>query len=139
LPFAADHAEGLQGSALQEVSISGGACGELMQSPAGRGEGGLKKRDDFVANAIAENSRVGIRGIQDYRERESRAVRRRLMPPDVEKRSQSISVKDCHRAQPGQSRAAESAHQHGLGLVIGGVAERNQAGPRLPLHLAQGE
>ena len=95
-----------------------------------------------MADAIAQELRlaVGLVLHPGQAGRRQRVAQRRA--PDLDQRADDRAAHGRDRGEPADAGAGQHAHQHRLGLVVGGVAERDAGGaearrPRLQRPVAR--
>jgi hypothetical protein len=129
-----DDFESVPRGMLQERTIPTRSGSKLYEvSPCGR-KSLLEGWDDDVTNLVSNNTLVVIRWVRDDRQRQGPTVGSCLAPPDSEKRSEEVSFDIGHSSQAGSPGAATHAYQHGLRLVVGCMAEKDDLGSGLKPH-----
>ena len=79
---------------------------------------GIEQREEFVANPVATEPRIGVGRVAHRIELQRGAEPARVV---AAQREQGVAAARPHRGQPGGSAAAEQGEEHRLGLVVGGV------------------
>ncbi len=113
------------------------ALGEDDQAAAGTGEDRLQRGQEVVAHPAAQEAGIAIAGVVDRLEPEGRAVREGGLAPDPEQRPGQPALALGHRPQAPRGGAGQEPHEHRLRLVVGGVTQRDRAGPDPVGHLGE--
>jgi len=93
------------------------------QAPAGTRENLLERGQKIVANPASEKPAVTVGGVVDEWQVEGDAIRLNLGPPHAEQRTREAALPRIHREKSARRCAAQSSHEHRLGLIVRGVAE----------------
>ena len=91
-----------------------------------------------MAHLVPQVLRVPIRGVLHDLKTVGREVGEHRGATDVEEGTDDPASPDRDSGQPAGPRPLNDPHENGLGLVLGGVAERDALGPGRPGDLLQG-
>jgi hypothetical protein len=113
--------EGVEGVGVLAELV--GRAGERLGHAAG--EHVLQQREHLVPQPDAGEARVGVVRVVPHREPRTRGPGRRAA--DGQQRPQERRVPPPHARERTGTGAAAEAEEHGLGLVVEGVAEQDRA------------
>jgi len=89
---------------------------------------GCEKRQDVVADPVAQEPGIAVRRILDPTEADGVEIGLQHAATQIEQRTDDATARGRDTGQSPQSSALEHAHEHGLGLIIGRVAHGDAIG-----------
>ena len=114
---------------VQQVEIVAQDVGGAGQHVHGVALGDVgEQRERFVTDAVASERRVSVRRVGSDAEAERRAQTERLAPAE---REQRLRRPRRHRAEAVEAGAAQEVEEHGLRLIVCGVAGQHTVGKRV--------
>ena len=90
-----------------------------------------QQRQQLVADPVAQELRIAVRLVLDPREPGAPKLRLERRAANLDQRANDRSAHGRDTGQAAHARALHEPHQDGLGLIVGGVADRDTRSRRL--------
>lgn len=105
------------------VPLGTHSLGEDDEATSSGGEDLFENGDDLGTDSATQEAHVAIAGIVDRGQVERGAVGLDVRPPEPQERTGEQPFPRCHRRQGTWRCSAESSHEDGLRLIVGGVTQ----------------